>query len=244
MKAFPLSIKPAEAGRWAFTLLELLISLVLIGVLASLLMVGMSHLRQAGQRTTSINDLRASAMSLLTMANDESGMLKVWLGGTAGTAGAWPSKLFSKGYVTDTRVFYGTPKLAGIERPAPNWYLYTWGMNMDDPRAAQRINGVSEGYQIRLSAIDNPAATMLLADSIIISSATAKDNPPRQTFRILMRTGVDNGTSSGLRARDGRTVLMAFFDGRVEQANFARLYELGFRRVIDESGRIVTLPLP
>lgn len=239
MKTRPSSWK--ASGGQAFTLLELIICVALIGILATLLVITLGRLRETGQRTTSINDLRTSSTALLAMAQDENGMFKVWLGGTTGTTGTWNIKLFNKGYVPDSRVFHGTPRLPEIERPTPNWYLYTWGMNLDDPRAIQRKNSVADGYQIHLSAIDNPASTMLLADSVLANSTTERK---KQTFRILSRQGVDNGTSSGLRTRDGRTVLMTFFDGHVEQADFTRLYQIGYRRVIDETGRIITLPVP
>lgn len=242
MKTRPSFSWKTAGGRIAFTLMELIISITLVGILATLIMVSMGRLRQTGQRTTSTNDLRTSSLALLAMAQDEGGMFKVWVGGTTGTGGAWPVMLYNKGYTTDARVFYGTPRQPGVERPAPNWYLYTWGMNLDDPRAMQRLNSVADGYQIRLSVVDNPANTMLLSDSILASTATSQNVPARQTFRILSRQGVDGGTSSGLRTRDGRTVLMSFFDGHLEQADFPRLYQIGFRRVIDETGKTIAIP--
>ncbi len=234
--------KSADRRCAALTVMELLVTIVIVGILVSFLLGGFGVMRRAAQRAASTNDLRSSALGVLNMINDENRMLKVWKGGTSGSSGAWAMKLYLKGYIKGTDIFYATPRQPGIERPTANWYLYTWGINLADPRAAQSINTAPDGYQLSVTRVDNPGTAMLLADSVLINTITSHGAIPRQTFRLLNSQGTDSGTSSGIYSRDGRTVNMAFFDGHVEYVELGRLRSLGFRRVILESGQIMALP--
>jgi len=229
-------------GARAFSLLELLVSITIVSVLCGVVFAVTANARKASHRIASISNLRNSAAALLIMAHEENGTLKVWKGGTSGTEGAWPAKLRLRGYVPDTRIFYASPRYRNVEYPTANWYLYTWGMYLSDARASQSINTAPDGYQLRLVAIDNPAYTMLLGDTVSLTSLSAGHRPPRQSFRLLLKTGYDAANGAALQTRDGRTVLMALFDGSVEEVAFPKLYAMGVRRIVDETGKVITLP--
>lgn len=223
-----------------FSLVEVLVVVVILGVVALLSVSVLGGMRKQSEVTTRVSHLRQSTLGVLMMIREENQMLKSWKGGTGGTEGTWSVKV--RRFISDPSILYGTPCLRGIQYPASNWYLYTWGINLYDSRAQQSLNNLPDGYQISFNVIDNPAGTLLLGDSIMKSSATAGDTPARQTFRLLGATGIHPSTGSGLRSRDGRTVLISCFDGHVEQADFRALASLGVTRVYDEKGDIIQLP--
>jgi len=76
-KQFPASFRPRPSAHRsaAFTLVELLVVIAVIGILASLLLPALSKAHGSGRRTACLNNLRQIGVGMLLYAEDNEGLI-------------------------------------------------------------------------------------------------------------------------------------------------------------------------
>lgn len=91
MKTSEIQSAPATTEtlrRSAFTLIELLTVIAIIGILAAILIIGMGKVRQSANSAMSMSQLRQSSIAVMTHVNNSGYYPRMWNNGSAAT-GAW-----------------------------------------------------------------------------------------------------------------------------------------------------------
>lgn len=82
-----MKLLPRLSTRLGFTLLEMIVSLLIVAVLAAMLLQSLASMRAAGQQTRSVNQLRQIGMAMLAYAGEHGGVLPINIAqGTSGRA--------------------------------------------------------------------------------------------------------------------------------------------------------------
>lgn len=100
----------SQKKEQAFTLVELLITVAIIAILASLTIAGSRRFLQAAEGATNLSNHRTIAAGLLAYASEHKSRLP-WgfdLASDAGTSDPYPKTLFKEGYISDGRVFFNS----------------------------------------------------------------------------------------------------------------------------------------
>lgn len=149
-----------SSGRRAFTLIELLTVIAIIGVLAALLMVTVGKARQAANVSRCGSNLRQIGMALQVYANDEKGRFPA---AYDSQAGAWSNALVARGYLPKTNTVFQCPADPYSDtRPRPRSYVYcVLGMfnGTGDPD-----NYSTTTYRQQLTRVARPARTFMITE--------------------------------------------------------------------------------
>ncbi len=144
--------------RKAFSLIELLVVVAIIGVLAVMVVANWGNFRLYSQRTASLNNMRQIGVAFYRYAGDNDYRLP---GRTKGTNDRWP-KLLS--------VYLDDPKVYAAVGDRSN-YLFKGTDPLDNGRnnTSYIMNGyndigslTNDGVEVRLSGLPNPADVLLL----------------------------------------------------------------------------------
>ncbi len=222
-------------GKPAFTLIELLTVIAIIGILAAILIPVVGKVRDSARASNCISNLRQTGFMVLHMIEDNDGSLVSQRGG-GGVGLMWTQLLSSQGYlnsVEERQILYcpSVDNFANVSDANPfdsgPWHWKTYGLfmipNFPEPDVGANTRaspGFGQGevnaYRLLANAVRDPSLFPLLADSQRTSDFS-------QTFRITSRTV--NG--DGLRlVHNGRANLF-FLDGHLEAADAVRLGDLG-----------------
>lgn len=143
-------------SKHAFTLLELLFAVAIIGVLAAVLLPALARAREAARRASCLNNLSQIGIAMHMYAQEHDGQLP-WSGG-GGNADALMD--FASEYVHDSRVFFcPSDPLAGegsedddVDAPRTNTDLGKTGSY----RTSYEYFGAYTSQPIRVPALPNP----------------------------------------------------------------------------------------
>ncbi len=241
----PLNRFPAKAS--AFTLIELLTVIAIIGILAAILIPVLGAVRDAARASQCTNNIRQTGFTVLAMIEDNEGRLETQRSGS-GAGIMWTQLLSSQGYLANVgeREILYCPSADnrfgadGFDSGAWHWKTYGLFMIPDFPEPGVGANTTISGgfgqpsisgYRLNANNVRDPSLFPLLGDSQRISDYA-------QTFRITAR-GVSNGQGIRL-VHNGRANLF-FLDAHVEAADPVRLGNLGLQSAYPhESSSVVT----
>lgn len=201
----PTAPRPHRASR-AFTLIELLTVVAIIGILAAIVLASIGAVRNSARRADSANNIRQLAMAVLMFADEHRGTIP----GRLGPDGrSWPLDLIPYLGESENAFFSPADHHDTMSDPAvtatkiadmPGWQ-------------AQKIPSYAWNFQVGGSnRVTNP---MRLNDYFALSRAlvlvTCSEGSYSQRFGF-----VDTGSYRPSAERYGGRVLGAFLDGHVE----------------------------
>lgn len=208
----------APSPARSFSLVEVLVTVAILAVLASLLLPGLQHAAQAARATACASHLRQIGTAATVWANDNDGkIVPVFWPGESGDANAvntWQGYLASYlGYkgAAGLEGYGSTNELAGpAQLPAfvcpERKTKYGYGYNAN---YLSYFNSTVSGRWVLYSQIPRPSETALLADSYCVTQ------PAR--WRAFVRTPSQvsiNDTVPEYR-HPGRTAHVLWLDGHV-----------------------------
>lgn len=229
------AFRKKASGVSAFTVLELMISVALIGILAVLMFVSFKAVSATRVNTRCVNNLRQTGTAMLIYIADSQQTLRSFHGGAV-VDEIWSRKLFYGGYLNpdvsgtgenaillnqiDTvghllrcpsgaiEATYKTdsPEVRSNPRRWP-WQTYGLGMyQADTPIKTTTVNNKNTySFEVKLAKIEEPARYILFADSSGIGPNFY------QSFRISRTAG-----EGGVCLRHNGRANAFFLDGHIE----------------------------
>jgi len=204
----------------AFTLIELLTVIAIIGILAAILIPVVGSVRDSARTAKCTSNIRESGIGLLLMAEANEFKLTTFGSGSGGRR--WAGELRHAGIVENPEVFYCPSAQTGL---GPNvmfeeqWDWRTYGLNMYDTEYGgmfQVFGQSGNRYGVNLNAVQNPSLYIVLADTI--------DPRGYSRFRLERR---DHGGDASIHLLHNRRANVFFLDGHVESCDPPRLGNLG-----------------
>ncbi len=238
----------SRQGSSAFTLIELLTVIAIIGILAAILIPVVSSVRESARASQCSSNLRQIATTFHLALKDNEYRFASARGGGGDTGSyIWGLLLEQAGYIDTREILYcpSHPWNAPGEPEDPYqvgaWQWRTYGMNAFDEEVEVRSAGFGVSatlYVVNYNNIQDPTRYLLFADSL-------ETQRNIQRFRIEGANGAATASDSGgLHLRHNNRANVAFFDGHVEAADAARLGNLGMTSGFDQNGNTVQFPQP
>ncbi len=241
-----------RGGAGAFTLIELLTVIAIIGILAAILIPVVSSVRDSARAAECTSNLRQTVNVLHVHLSDHDG---VFLSGQAsdGTGNRqdlqWGHVLENSRAIdpNDIEIFFCPSQLAvrrdggypGQATPvhlASIWGWRTYGYNMYSDEVREISGATSSGnsmFRLNVNAIREPSLYPVFMDSV--------DDRGVQRFLIAGPRAGD-GRGGGVHLRHNDRANVAFLDGHVEAADQHRLRETGLTSGYDARENVVTFP--
>lgn len=215
--------RAAVAPCGGFTLVEVLIVLVIIGILTALLLPVFHNARESARATTCLGNLRQIHLAINLYAEDNNGLYP-----DAGIAGPFCTWIDRIEPYTKSRAIFDCPAFekAGFPRdhngcPGPRGDIPTTD---ESYFGSYDINNIPGRY--RAHRFTHPSSTILVLDGDggRASPGSRRDLCPDDstlTIECLLRSGVDTRHARG--GQDGANVLWA--DGHVKWTSLQQMTE-------------------
>lgn len=221
-----------RSARRGFTLVELLVSIMILVVMAGLLVAITRGIKNSAERSTCMSRLRQVSTILLSVASENNGRVMAFQGGSGGfdyrpyfivrDQLGLPKDPYDAHYSALRDVMFCP---SAPEPTTPHWNSY--GVNFTNSEVAgatweqEKIQD-SKGNNatvstLSISTVDSPNRLVLLADSCQASG--------QQIFRI---TGSDR-----IGLRHGGKANACFLDGSAKGLSISELGALGFQNAYD-----------
>jgi prepilin-type processing-associated H-X9-DG protein len=218
--------KRTEVDCWAFTVIELLTVIAIIGILAAMLMPALSKAREKGKRANCANNLRQITLGMLNYAEDYGGNFPTCYpagsgyshsncdpdcAGPFGNGGATQffQLIIKLGYVPSPKVFVCPSDRWYGDSDLPVFPAYSWDHQTPGSAIPMSGNNKSYFYVSRLNNKQGHNTYLLLADdSHYMPSHCANPCGPPPSKVTPNVDGRDNHGAEGRNA--------AFTDGHVE----------------------------
>lgn len=215
-----LAVGLARANRRAFTLIELLTVIAIIGVLAAIVIVSVGKVRQAADKTQCASNLRAVAAAGLMWINENKGSMPDGM--------FWRAPMQHAGSFLPYLGFQGDGVSGTSDQPTPMSCpsaLREIGPNPDWNRgysiniyACRTQNGVwppvspYSRHASRLAQIATPSRMAFVMDANFLADGTAE----RQVYNTNTTAFWNGPGTTGLHDHGGESVNVAFLDGHVQ----------------------------
>ena len=150
----------------AFTLIELLVVITIIAILVGLLFPALGKMREKGQASTCVSNLRQIGMAMLLYANDRNGQLPPYVSGTK----LWMQLITEAGYLKQTTTPSGTLGWGDQYWACPASSPYTGAIGGYGPMQTLLNNDVSKNVFGQLGPptlvqIVRPSRTWMIGDA-------------------------------------------------------------------------------
>ncbi len=240
---YPFSYRDGRAtGRGAFTLIELLTVIAIIGILAAILIPVLGSVRDSARASKCIGNLRSLGTAINLLIDDHDGVIRIWRRGSNSEGHMWANILDNSGYLGSREILYCPSRhpYAWDEPGSWPWNWRTYGFNMIPGDA-----GVESGdniFRLNANAIRDPSRHFIFADSFkIAASGPSVNDGQSQRFRIPSWAPGPN--FGGVHIRHGGRANLVFLDGHVSALSPVELGELGFLTMVSEQDRHTRVPV-
>jgi len=224
--------------RSAFTLLELLTVIAILGILAAILVPVSGRMRAESKSVACANRLRQSGAALLMYAADHKNMINFKAGGSGGADKLWPrlaadyvlpswksgpaERAFDIFYCPDYHPFRHDPLHS-------TWQWDSYGGYFVNTTYAKKETIEEEGGSswsaLKVSLANLPLSTYpMLMDSVGVD---------RKSQRMSIITHTGSTTSVAVHMRHSGKANAVFYDGHVEALDGPALKRIGFVRGYD-----------
>jgi prepilin-type N-terminal cleavage/methylation domain-containing protein/prepilin-type processing-associated H-X9-DG protein len=204
--------RPAKA---AFTLIELLIVIAIIGILASMLLPALSQAKSRSQQTRCINNLKQLGLMTLMYAQDHNGLVQI--DSPLEPSATWGSILSTNQNVRTKDIF-----LCPIYAPRQftNW-VQIYGVRLDPP---EEYRTGEFGEFLKIDKIFQPSEYLHLADT---TSRGRGGKGAVQYYFFRARSEKE------VHARHAQKADGWFVDGHAEACKRQRLERLGIHALFE-----------
>lgn len=239
----------------AFSLIELLVAIAVVGILLSILVSVMRGTKQSALKIASASNLRQCGSLLSMVAAQNNNQLEFKVSGDGAGEKIWAATVAdliasevggsekitsSKQRIPSLDILYSPLFYPYRHDPAETeWRWSTYGLfalATGDYATNENIsdNGQSYGiYRIDLSGVTRPSMHPLLMDSVQVSL-----NPPSQ--RMAIRSFAARPGAGSVHMRNDNKALAVFLDGSVRDLGKEELRSLGFQGAYDKDLNVVT----
>ncbi|MDD2709468.1 MAG: prepilin-type N-terminal cleavage/methylation domain-containing protein [Verrucomicrobiae bacterium] len=219
--------------RRAFTLVELLVTVAILGLLASLLMPALSAVREKSRQIKCVNNLKQVGLACSMYAQENNGILFIHLL-NAPAETYLPTLFKQKGYISNTSVcFCPSCPVGGTFSQT-----YTYGIRnyrTTDPYIFyDGANFASGSSYLRFYDPPNPADFYLFTDSVYGPAHVAAGKQRHVTLTV------PTNAEGGVHMRHNGVANVLFLDGHVEACDAVRLKAVGFTGGFDKNLTLVT----
>jgi prepilin-type processing-associated H-X9-DG protein/prepilin-type N-terminal cleavage/methylation domain-containing protein len=218
----------------AFTLLELLAVIVILGVLISLLVPEAAKFRKTALSAACVSNLKTATAAMRLYIAEGSNLSQFkktneiysFLGGSWPGDDTWSAMLVAGGYISDRRVLRCPAGAALTSITDPRWFYETYGLNMVTQPGLSVGEVVSNGgfsggvFHLNASIVERPSRLILLADSR--APQVDKNGKPTQRFRLLMSAS----PTDAMDLRHNGRANASFLDGHVSALDPMAIVEL------------------
>ena len=198
--------------RRAFTLIELLTVIAIVGVLAAIIVVALGRARESARATQCVSNLRSIQAATLLWVNDN--------GGKMPDGDTWGTDLAPYlGLPTPPPSPWGTDRSSVLRCDSAHLYRvsshgYARNYSMNRYAAATRNGAVNSvaGHLARLTVAPKPARMFLFMDGAVTRTGTGGDY-----WSSITATNLDLANSSPVTYCHNGAVNVVFLDGHVER---------------------------
>jgi len=203
----------------AFTLVELLVVIVIIGLLAGLAIPVLGKARDSGDRSKCISNMRQISSLYLTMVSAQDGVLVA----ASGSTSTWYEALENNGYINktgDTQKDMENYKKLSCPRA-----LAVLGNKYDVTRATYGLNTyiADPDGATRMAQVTKPSATLLIGDGDKMNSGTG----------MVMNL---NAGGNSIMPYHNKKSAITYFDGHAEFVDDAFLTKVTQKAKIKTEG--------
>lgn len=217
-------------ARCAFTLIELLTVIAIIGILAAILIPTVGRVRESARASQCLSNQRQIAFAFSLYANDNKGYLPRAGVAPDNTTRSWmiavKDYLPTNGNVITHKVFLCPSE----QNQAPDGYSgslfhYSASFALENGNSATALNGVGSpaaGPRL-LTSIVRPSRTLLLVDGVVDPS-TYRANSSRSWGNVTADLALSSPNDDGfvaLRFRHGSGMNAAYVDGHAAKISWS-----------------------
>jgi prepilin-type N-terminal cleavage/methylation domain-containing protein/prepilin-type processing-associated H-X9-DG protein len=221
----------ASSARRAFTLIELLTVIAIIGVLAAILIPTIGKVRESARTSQCLSNQRQIALAFGLYAGENKGYLPRAGISPENTIQTWmisiKNYLPTRGNVIIDKVYHCPAAPQPPEGYANSVFHYSASFALEAGNSATTSTGTSGNGPRTLTSIVNPARTILLVDGAV-DPTTYRANSSRTYTNVdddFNRGGPDADGFLAVSFRHGDSMNAAFVDGHVAKIPWSKRRE-------------------